>query len=172
MLKALRRSARTKGLARRLCRELIAQARTPGFFLQLGVPDTLDGRFDLVALHAWLVLERAEDDPPLAQALTDEIFIQFDEALRHMGTGDIGMNRRLRTLAGMFYGRLQAYRAANNLDQLTDAVWRNVYRGEKSRLACARALATYAAGARSRLASLDVAEGRLDFGPLPPGEST
>jgi cytochrome b pre-mRNA-processing protein 3 len=163
MLKALRRSAHNKSMARRLSAELIAQARASVFFTQLGVPDTLDGRFDLVVLHAWLVLERVETEPALAQALIDEVFLQFDEALRELGTGDAGMNRRLKTLAGMFYGRLQAYRSTTNLDELAQAIWRNLYRGDERRHPEARALATYATAARSRLAIGEPTQGPLDF---------
>lgn len=164
MLKALRPSPNRKTVARRLCADLMARSREPGFFLRLDVPDTMDGRFDLVALHAWLTLERLESEPLLAQALTDEIFVSFDEALRALGTGDIGMNRRLKTMAGAFYGRLQAYRSAVNCEALTDAVHRNLYRGAQGREAQARAVANYATAARSHLATID---GQLDFGPLP-----
>jgi cytochrome b pre-mRNA-processing protein 3 len=166
MLKALRSSARAKATARRLCAELIAQARAPAFFTRLRVEDTLDGRFDLVVLYAWLVLERLEAEPLLAQALVNEVFLQFDEALRHLGTGDGAMNRRLKTLAGMFYGRLQAYRAATSLDELTTAIWRNVYRGAEERRGEAGLLAAYAATCRSHLARSEPNEATLDFGPL------
>jgi hypothetical protein len=76
------------------------------------------------------------------------------------------MNRRLKTLAGMFYGRLQAYRATANPDELAQAIWRNVYRGAEARHAEARALATYATAGRSRLVSSDPVRAPLDFGPL------
>jgi len=131
------------------------------------VPDTLDGRFDLVALHAWLVLESVRGEPALSQATVDEIFLQFDEALRHLGTGDAGMNRRLKTLAGMFYGRLDAYRQAATTDDLAKAIQRNVFRGTEDQKAQACALAIYAVAARSRLAESDPTQRRLDFGSAP-----
>ncbi len=164
MLKALKQSASRKTLARRFCADLIERAREPAFFVQFGVPDTMDGRFDLLALHAWLALDRVETDPPLRQALIDEIFLSFEEALRALGTGDAGMNRRLKTMAGAFYGRLQAYREAGGAEALADAIHRNLYRGKEGRQALARAIATYAAAARSHLAS---DQSQLDFGPLP-----
>jgi cytochrome b pre-mRNA-processing protein 3 len=154
-------------MARRLCAELITQARAPEFFRMLGVPDTMDGRFDLVALHAWLVLDRLKTDPRLAQALVDEIFVNFDEALRHLGTGDMGMNRRLKTMASAFYGRLQAYRAASSESDLCAAIHRNLYRGAEEKRERTKAVAAYAWSARSRLASSDLTAGRLEFGPLP-----
>jgi cytochrome b pre-mRNA-processing protein 3 len=84
-----------------------------------------------------------------------------------LGTGDIGMNRRLKTLAEAFYGRLQAYRAATDLEELATAIGRNLYRGIGADRAEALVMATYAFAARSHLAKANVAEGRLDFGPLP-----
>jgi cytochrome b pre-mRNA-processing protein 3 len=167
VLNALRRSARITRVARVLCAELIGRARAPEFFQVLAVPDTMDGRFDLIALHAWLVLERLKSDPPLAQAMVDEIFANFDDALRHLGTGDVGMNRRLKTMASAFYGRLQAYRAAASLDELAEAIHRNLYRGAYDRRRQAQMVATYAWAAHSTLATTDPAAGKLEFGPLP-----
>jgi len=167
MLNALRRSARVTRVARLLCAELISRARALEFFQVLAVSDTMDGRFDLIALHAWLVLDRLKSDPPLAQAVVDEIFVNFDEALRHLGTGDVGMNRRLKTMASAFYGRLLAYRAASSLDELAEAIHRNLYRGACDRRRQAEMVATYAWATRSTLATTDPAAGRLEFAPLP-----
>jgi cytochrome b pre-mRNA-processing protein 3 len=167
MLKALRRKADVRRTAQLVSAGLMAQARQPVFFTRLGVPDTLDGRFDLLALHAWLVLGQCEGEPALAQAVIDELFLHFDEALRAMGTGDMAMNRRLKTLAGAFYGRLQGYGAAADVEALAGAIHRNLYRGAEDRGAEARVMATYARGARSHLASARLSEGELDFGPLP-----
>ena len=165
MLKALRHSWQLKEAARELCAAVMAQARAPEFFTRFGVLDTIDGRFDLVALHAWLALERLKSDPAFAQALVNEIFLQFDEALRDLGTGDIGMNSRLKTMAGAFYGRLQAYRGASTREELAQAIWRNLYRGAPDRRPQAEALATYAIGSHSLLAS--PGRGDLEIGLLP-----
>ena len=167
MLNLLRRGSDFRTAARRLSAALMAQARQPAFFERLAVPDTMDGRFDLVALHAWLVLDRIAGELQLTQALIDEVFLGFDEALRELGTGDVGMNRRLKTMASAFYGRLAAYRAAASPEALAAAVLRNVYRGAPGWQAQAGALAAYAQAARERLGSCDVAQGALDFGPLP-----
>jgi cytochrome b pre-mRNA-processing protein 3 len=168
MLNFAQRAAETRSQARRLCADVMERARAPVFFTELCVPDTMDGRFDLVALHAWLALDRlaSEPEPALSQAVVDEIFVGFDEALRQLGTGDIGMNRRLKAMAEAFYGRLQAYRAATDLEELATAIGRNLYRGGADR-AEALVMATYAFAAHSHLAKANVAEGRLDFGPLP-----
>src|SRR3954470_12126019 len=116
MLNLLRKSAKHKQLAHLLQEQLVARARQPVFFATLGVPDSMDGRFDLVVLHAWIVLERIQSDAPLAQAVVDEIFVNFDEALRHLGPGDAGMSRRLKTMASAFYGRLRVYRESETVE--------------------------------------------------------
>ena len=167
MLKALRQKGEARRAAQALAAGLMEQARQPAFFTEFGVPDSLDGRFDLLAFHAWLVLDQCAAEPELGQALIDELFLHFDEALRQMGTGDIGMNRRLKTLAGAFYGRLHAYRAASDAVALADAILRNLYRGAVERRTEAATVATYAQSARSHLANSRLAQGELDFGPLP-----
>jgi cytochrome b pre-mRNA-processing protein 3 len=145
MLKALANSRKRRQAAAGLVSALVARARAPVFFTKFNVPDTIDGRFDLVALHAFLVLERLEAGGRrgLSQALTDAVFAGFDEGLRDLGAGDIGMGRRMKKMANAFYGRLNAYRAAVDIDSLADALLRNLYRGEVGHQASARRLAEY-----------------------------
>lgn len=168
MLNLLRKSAARKEFAARLETQLAARARDPFFFRALHVPDTVDGRFDLVALHGWLVLERlkALGMDTAAQALTDLLFIGFDEALREQGTGDMGMGRRMKAFANAFFGRLSAYGGAKEGTMMAEALARNVWRGKAVDLH-ARALARYVTSARAHLAAGDLAGGQLDFGPLP-----
>jgi cytochrome b pre-mRNA-processing protein 3 len=165
MLKALRRRGDRKRLADGLFAGLAARARNPVFFVDLRVPDTLDGRFDLLTVHAWLVLERLSSERDLSQSLTDTIFVQFDESLRQMGVGDIGIGHRVKKMADAFYGRLKAYGDAKDEDELATAILRNIYRGDAECADAARTLAAYVSTARSRLAASSIAE--LDFGPLP-----
>lgn len=168
MLNLLRKSAARKAFAARLESQLVARARDPYFFRTLNIPDTVDGRFDLVALHGWLVLERlkAAGMDAAAQALTDNLFIGFDEALREQGTGDMGMGRRMKAIASAFFGRLSVYSKAMDGNSLAQALARNVWRGA-SVDDRARALASYVASARIALSRADLAGGVLDFGPLP-----
>lgn len=169
MLNALRKSQARKKQAERLCESLIARARVPEFFGPFGVADTIDGRFDLVTLHAWLVLTRLEaiGARDLSQAVTDGLFVGFDEALRDLGVGDMGLGRRMKKMADAFYGRLKAYGDAPTPDELTDAIVRNVYRGDASRKEKARAIAAYVEQARAQLARCDLLEGLPDFGAAP-----
>lgn len=166
MLRALRTSAVQKSLARQLCADLLAQSRQPVFFKRLEVADTMDGRFDLVALHAWLVLDRIGENARLAQALVDEIFLSFEEALRELGTGDAGMNRRLKTLAGAFYGRIHAYTEAQSCDGMAAAILQNVYRGAERFRPQALAVATYSEQARLHLESNPLSGKPLEFGSM------
>lgn len=169
MLKMLRQRAERRRLSDTLLLRLMAQARLPVFFEAFGVADTIDGRFDLVALHAWLVLDRLAGQAALSQELVDGLFTQFDEALREQGSGDMGMGRRMTKFADAFFGRLKAYRESPDQEALASALLRNVYRGEASKLEDARALAIYAWAARERLAARDLTAGEFDFGtPLRP----
>jgi cytochrome b pre-mRNA-processing protein 3 len=170
MLNLLRKSAARKEFAMRLEGQLSARARDPYFFRVLNVPDTVDGRFDMVALHGWLALERlkAARMDEAAQALTDVLFVGFDEALREQGTGDIGMGRRMKAFANAFFGRLIAYSGARDETALADALVKNIWRGKEAGER-GRVLARYVASARAHLAACDLAGGTLDFGPLPDG---
>src|SRR5665213_3710295 len=106
MLKALFGFGGAKQLAPNLCESLGLRAREPVFFAALGVPDTIDGRFDMVVLHAWLVLERLRvlQMKDVSQALVDTLFTSFDESLRELGVGDIGIGHRVKKMADAFYG--------------------------------------------------------------------
>jgi cytochrome b pre-mRNA-processing protein 3 len=162
MLNAMRQSKQSREAAGRIYAAVVARSREPVFFARFGVHDTLDGRFDLLTLHVWLMLQRLQADARLSQALVDAVFVGFDGALRELGTGDIGMARRMKKIADAFYGRLKAYSDAADEAAMAAALTRNLYRGEPA--PCARAMAAYVLQARERLAA---SEGAPDFGALP-----
>lgn len=166
MLNAFRKSAGRKKHAESLLAALMQRARGPEFFGPLGVADTIDGRFDLVTLHAWLVLKRleAQGARDLAQDVTDRLFIGFDEALRDLGVGDLGIGPRMKKFADAFYGRLQAYGAATSQGELADAILRNVYRGDPAHADRAAKLAAYAWQAREHLQRADLLKEPPNFG--------
>jgi cytochrome b pre-mRNA-processing protein 3 len=166
MLNPFRKSAERRKHAESLCAALISRARQPEFFAALGVADTIDGRFDLVALHAWLVLERlrAQGARDLAQDVTDQLFIGFDEALRDLGVGDMGLGPRMKKFANAFYGRMQAYGDAANEAQLAEAILRNVYRGDAAKTGEAKQLAVYAFNMRADLERSDLLKEPPNFG--------
>jgi cytochrome b pre-mRNA-processing protein 3 len=167
MLKGLLKSRDNKALGAALCATIGEQSRQPAFFAELGVPDTIDGRFDLVVLHAWLVLDalRERKMKDISQGLVDSLFASFDESLRELGVGDIGIGHRMKKMADAFYGRLSAYGAAEDEATLKAAIQRNLYRGEGAEFA--GVLAGYALSARTHVEKSDLASGRITFGPVP-----
>jgi cytochrome b pre-mRNA-processing protein 3 len=115
----------------------VAAARDPYLYTGLGAPDTLDGRFDLIGLHVFLVIHRLHGlpapGPALAQAIFDAMFSDMDLALREMGVGDLSVGRKVRAMWEAFHGRSRAYEAAlgdNDDIALAAALARNVWRGE------------------------------------------
>ena len=147
-------------IAREIYLLIVAKARQPYFYGELGVPDTVDGRFDMITLHAILVIEfitkGGKASKALSQQIFDEMFADMDRSLREMGAGDLSVGKKVRKMAEVFYGRAKAYREAlaqGDQDGLTAALARNVYSGEGAP-ENARRLARYAlAAARSLSAS-------------------
>jgi cytochrome b pre-mRNA-processing protein 3 len=115
---------------------IVAQARIPVFYSTYGVPDTVEGRFDLIVLHLVLMLARLEgnDDAPrsFGQRLFDEFCRDLDDNLREMGVGDLAVPKRMRRFAEAFYGRQAAYLAAlaaADERELEKALTRNIFAG-------------------------------------------
>jgi len=113
-------------------RRVVEQARRPQFFTDFRVPDTLDGRFELICLHAFLYLHRLKSEPPaaaLGQRFVDIMFADFDRSLREMGTGDLSVGREVQWMAQGFSGRIQAYEQGLNGDDVTlgAALARNLF---------------------------------------------
>ena len=111
-----------------------AASRHPAFYTRLEVPDTFDGRFELLVLHALLVIRRlrgeGEAGSDISQRLFDALTGHFDEALRAIGVGDMSIGKRVKTMTSAVYGRMAAYDAGLDSDDpsvLADAVRRNLY---------------------------------------------
>lgn len=163
--------------AEALYRQIVEQARRPAFYLTGGVPDTVAGRFDLIALHAFLAMHqlKAAGQPGagISQALFDTMFADMDRNLREMGVGDLGVGRRVKAMAKGFYGRVHAYEAAlapgAEPEALAQALARNLYAGAAVAPARLAAMAAYLRReARAGEGRTEVLDGRLSFGP-PPG---
>jgi len=105
------RAAR-RAAAERLYAEMVEEARSRRFYGELGVPDTPEGRFEMIALQVALLLRRLRAEgaagSALGQALFDLMFADMDAALRELGVGDLGVGRQVKRLAGQFYARLAA----------------------------------------------------------------
>lgn len=169
MMKGLKHRRRRAETADRLYVAVSRRAREPTFYREYGVSDSIDGRFDLVVLHAWFVLEclQRSGETALAQDFVNAVFGRFEEALREQGAGDMGLGRRMKKLASAFYGRLRAYSESRDQTDLAAAILRNVYRGEPSRVDRADLLAKYAGMVRGHLAGSDLASGEPQFAPVP-----
>lgn len=143
---------------------LVGQARNPAFYTALGVPDTLDGRFEMIALHMHLLLQRLQHgfarSPELREVsrlLIETYFADMDRSLREMGVGDTGIGRKVQKMSGAFYGRLEAYGMATEQPELwPEAMRRNVYGTcETPDTAAILALIAYVEESRARLAVLN-----------------
>lgn len=172
MFLSLLRRTPPKATIQALYGVIVAQARLPSFYLRYGVPDTVDGRFDLIVLHLFLLGERMAGESGKAQALMPALFDRFcvdlDHNLREMGVGDLTVPRRMKSYAEAFYGRREAYRkalAANDRAALSSALARNVFGREESGDESSR-LADYVFNVSAALAvqpSDAVMQGRVRF---------
>src|SRR6266404_5923888 len=137
---------------------IVTQAREPLFYRDLGVPDTVNGRFDLLVLHLWMVLRRLktiEGGAELSQTLFDGFCDDMDANLREMGVVDLTVPKRMQAFGGAFYGRAAAYDQALTAGEepLARALCKNILNGAE--LEKARQLAFYAGAAIAALTGLD-----------------
>ena len=153
---------------RRLYGAIVAQARTPEFYADYGVPDTIEGRFDMVVLHVYLVFRGLAAAGEAARVHGQEMFDLFiedmDASMRELGVSDLSVPRKMRAMAEGYYGRTGVYDAAlldAGDEKLTAALLRNVYAGGKNAEAGARRLARYVRQAEKGLmgANADAIEG-------------
>ena len=162
----------SKVLIEQIRGEIVAASRRPALYQTLQAPDRLDGRFELLALHAGLVLRRLLAlgglGHDMAQDLVDSLFMHLDDTLREMAMSDIAVSTRLRRMKEGFYGRISAYEAALDSGSgaaLAAALMRNVYGGVGS-VPSADALAVYVASLDAALAAIpleDFVTGRFRF---------
>jgi len=111
---------------------IVAQARAPAFYQIHGVPDTVNGRMEMIILHAVLLLRRlgGEEGRAVGQAIFDLFCNDMDANLREMGVGDLAVPRTMQQIGEAFYGRQRAYGAALAAEDraaLAAAVARNVF---------------------------------------------
>jgi cytochrome b pre-mRNA-processing protein 3 len=137
---------------------IVTQAREPLFYRDLGIPDRVEGRFDLLVLHLWMVLRRLKSvqaGSALYQGLFDRFCEDMDGNLREMGVGDLTVPKRMQAFGEAFYGRSAAYDTAvgEGREQLALALSKNILDGEQ--IENARRLAYYVEKAMATLAGLD-----------------
>jgi cytochrome b pre-mRNA-processing protein 3 len=138
---------------------ILQQARLPAFYENYGVADTLDGRFEMVVLHAFLFFHRLKGEDEAAreigQRVFDILFRDFDRNLREMGMSYIVVPKRVKAMGRAFYGRTEAYDAAladGGAGALEAALAKNVYGGAGAAEGAAR-LARYVRAAAAALAA-------------------
>lgn len=149
---------------------IVAQSRNPAFFRDHGVADTVEGRFEMVVLHIFLVLHRLKEEAPerreLGQALFNLLFFDLDRGLRELGVADTKVPKRIKKMGEAFYGRIKAYDealASGEPKQLEQAIARNVLGRPDAEVS---ALAAYVRAAAADLAALPfehLADGRISF---------
>ena len=182
-----RRGERDRALA--LYIASVEQARRPGFYTGCGVADSLDGRFDLIVLHVFLVVRALRPLGPEGKRLSDLMFkIMMDDMdmnLREMGVGDLSVGKRVKTMARAFYGRAAAYDSAFDAEReaaegdageagLEAALGRNVYGAHELEASEIALLLRYVRGAEAELAGQPgeaLLSGQVAF-PTAPGESS
>ena len=179
-MRSLFRRNPLKEAAERAYDAVVGQARRPEFFTLCGVPDTLDGRFELICLHAFLYLHRLKHESPpageLGQAFFDGMFADFDRSLRELGTGDLSVGREVKKMAQSFYGRIQAYEGGVQGGDagLGEALSRNLFGTVSVSPDAVAMMAVYlrreAAGLRGQSRD-QLLSGRVSFGPPPQGSA-
>jgi cytochrome b pre-mRNA-processing protein 3 len=152
---------------------IVAQARRPTFYRDYGVPDTVNGRFELVVLHLFLVLRRLAQETALpreiGQALFDYFCGDMDANLREMGVGDLAVPKTMRRIGEAFYDRQAAYGSgltASGDRGLAATLARNIWGDETASLAGLTRLVAYVRLLEQELAGQDaeaVSQGTIAF---------
>lgn len=149
-LAARRRRNLQRTRAAALYRQAVEQSRTERLYREFAVPDTLDGRFEMILLHVFLTVTRLRDAPEtparqlLIQGITEMFITDMDRNLREMGVTDTGVGKRVKRMTRALYGRLKAYDEALAAGELATPLARNVFACEDVVPDAATHLAAYA----------------------------
>ncbi len=183
MLSWLTQKKRLRRTARALYDCIVMQARQPQFYAGIGVPDTMEGRFEMVLVHLFIVQNRLKAEGrgarTLSQAIAEDFVSEMDSSMRELGVGDLAVPKRMRKIGEAYLGRLQSYADAiadDDAGVLPAALARNVWEVEvqTAATACKRAdpgvgaqsLAAYMRATSTHLAKgsyEDICAGRLKF---------
>ena len=174
----LRGAAPIREAAQALYRKAVEKARDPAFYQSLDVPDTVDGRFDMIVIHTGLTIRRLRDAPAgdvahrVAQEMFDQMFTDFDRSLREMGVGDMGVGPRIKKMGQAWYARAASYdrgldaAIAGDRALLETALRESLYRA-KADARGVTGMAEYMLRADAHLKTQPIpplAEGEIDWG--------
>ena len=175
------RQGKGEGIAHDLYVAAVAQARQPLFYVEYGVPDTVDGRFDLIILHVYLFLRQLNQlaltdggsaesvqAAQRAQLLFDVMFSDMDRSLREMGVSDISIGKRVKHMVKAFYGRAVAYdEGLTGPDTvLRNALERNLFgtvQPSQNQLVAMAEYLRYQADNLAKASDQDILAGKLKF---------
>jgi len=153
----------------RLYGAIVAAARHVQFYEKMGVADTVEGRFEMIVLHLFLVLNRLKSEgvEDLRQRLTDEFFSDMDRSLRELGVSDITVGKKVRKIAESYYGRVTVYHKALSASPgiLEETISRNIY-PDGAPEDSTKAMADYFSNAAKLLGSIpleQIIQGELRF---------
>jgi cytochrome b pre-mRNA-processing protein 3 len=155
--------------------ECLAQARLPSFYTDLDVPDTIDGRFDLLVFHLFIVIYVMEplekNGKELSQSLFDITFRDLERAIREMGIGDLSVPKHMKRMMEGFHGRCTAYKQAlktGTEDALMETIARNIYgkKLEECSIDNVNKLYSYMNSNISKLSDMDLCAGNIKFEPI------
>lgn len=175
MLQRFRRQRERRRQADALYSALVAQARSSEFYTELGVPDSLDGRFEMVVLHVYALTRgvegRSQAQTELSRLVMEAMIDDMDRTLREIGVGDMSVGKKVKQMAAAFYGRARAYDSALAAGdaELHQALLRNVYAGDDVDSAVVDRIARYlraAIVAVTAAAEEDIETGAIVF-PVP-----
>tara|TARA_Y200000002_G_scaffold350396_1_gene327700 strand:+ start:463 stop:1005 length:543 start_codon:yes stop_codon:yes gene_type:complete len=134
---------KNKLLIENIYTNIIKTSRNKTFFLDFNVDDTVEGRFDIIILHSFIVfnffIHINDEKSSLPQMLFDHMFHDFDSSLREMGFGDIAVNKRMKQFIKAFYGRIENYsKSLSQFYELDDdtllkkTILRNIYKDKET----------------------------------------
>ena len=124
-----------KNLIDSFYQKIVNVSRNKIFYTKLNIPDTLDGRFDLLSLFSIILIfslsKSSKKGIELSQILFDKIFLDLDLSLRELGAGDAGVHIKIKNMISAYMGRQKAYCICfenDNYIELEKSIIRNIYR--------------------------------------------
>ncbi|MDP2118944.1 MAG: ubiquinol-cytochrome C chaperone family protein [Hoeflea sp.] len=168
-----KRKKANQALVEQQYERLTSAARSAVFYEAMDVPDTVMGRFEMISVHLLLYLRRTNSAGPaangIAQDIVDAFFEDVDHSIRELGVGDLGVPKRMKKFARMFYGRAQSYGQALDAGDgaaLAEALRRNIHPEQTETAPSMRALADWMTRTARELEDIPedvLAAGRLVF---------